>query len=209
MQKVQIATTSTNRQDEASEVIPNRSFLYNQEQNTMFIKYDENLKSVESKVDNKNIVLKEVDGLSCICLADDVTVKSTTVSPDNKVVVVNEFHLEDVTSPQKKIFLVVKTSDTIKEGMYGEIFRLGENITESYHISISSNPKSKNVIQGSSTNNLAKIKRFTHGDIEYYGIEFATDENADLYFHGVSNIDRLKPPLYKNYRDNTITEAAD
>ena len=207
MQKILIPTTSINSQSIAEEVIPNKSLLYNQETEMLYVKYNNELHTVYSPVDNKNIVLTEKDNVSYISLNENPIVKSTTTSPDDKVHVVNNLFLDTITAAQRTIFLLVKVSDDVQEGLYGEIFRLGDSVSESYHIMVSSSSDSKNVLLGSSSTKPATIKEYEYSGSNYYGIEFATDDEADLYFHGVSSLDTLSPPYYKNYRDSMMTEV--
>ena len=207
MQKILMPTTSNGGQTNAEDAIPNKSPLYNQETGMFFIKYDEELHTAYTPVDWNNIVLTTKDNVSYISLNENPVVKSTNTSPDDKIHVINNLYLDSVTTAQRSIFLLVKISDDTKEGLYGEIFRRGKNVSEAYHISVSSKSDNKNVLLGSSSTTMAKIKKYSYSGSTYYGIEFATDDDADLYFHGVSNLDVLEPPYYKNYRDTLMTEV--
>lgn len=197
MQEFLILTSDDEHFQEAFDSLHNRSLLYDKDNNKFGIVYD-GFNVINSYVDDVNIKITD----DKISLSDDVLVKSTKVNPLEQVKF-NGILAENAITDQKSIYLLLKHSDEQNESICGELFRLGENISEMYHISVSSNGQNK--IFGSSTNlTEAEILKFSFSGIIYYGIKFKDKNTSSLYFHGYSNIDNLKPPMYTNYRDNQL-----
>ena len=207
MQKVLIATTSKSLLQELSDNLENRNLIYSRNTNQLYIKYH-GLRPRYYSVGGGNLIIKNINGVNYLALVDGVLVKSTDVSPDNIVHNVNGLMVENAINSQNTIYLVVKVSDTINETFCGEICRFGINISEMYHVSISS--KNKPSIAGSSGNTKpAEIKKVSFNGEEYYGIKFSSNTISNLYFHGYSNVETLLPPMITEYTDNQITVLED
>lgn len=204
MQEFLIPTTNSANQELASSSIRNRSFLYNQEKNTLYLKYNDALKSFSADVDNKNIITRNIDGSDLVSLADDVNVKTTTVSPDSLIINKCSILAEKAITDLKSIYLIIRVSDEYNEGFCGELFRFGENVSEMYHVVVSC--KEKPEIFGSSNNGkTASINKYSYAGGTYFGISFNDTTTSNLYFHGFNTIKNLAPPNYTNYRDSQIT----
>ena len=207
MQEVLIATTSKSLLQELSDNLENRNLIYSRNTNQLYIKYH-GLRPRYYSVGGGNLVIKNINGVNYLALVDGVLVKSTDVSPDNIVHNVNGLMVENAINSQNTIYLVVKVSDTINETFCGEICRFGINISEMYHVSISS--KNKPSIAGSSGNTKpAEIKKVSFNGEEYYGIKFSSNTISNLYFHGYSNVETLLQPMITEYTDNQITVLED
>lgn len=208
MQHLKIATSDKENLLSFADLLKNRSLLYDKESNRFYVKYDEELRQIFNEVDDKNIVIKKIDGDEYISLAEDVVVKSTSVSPDVKIHNYNGLLAENAVTDQKSIYLIMKTSESIKETFCGEICRFGSNVSEMYHISVSSNGK-PSIVGSSGTTKPAEVKKVSFAGVEYYGIVFQDKMSSNLYFHGFSNVKQLAPPKYSNYRDNQLTILED
>lgn len=207
MQEVLIATTSKSLLQELSDNLENRNLIYSRNTNQLYIKYH-GLRPRYYPVGGGNLTIKNINGVNYLALVDGVLVKSTDASPDNIVHNVNGLMVENAINSQNTIYLVVKISDTINETFCGEICRFGINISEMYHVSISS--KNKPSIAGSSGNTKsAEIKKVSFNGEEYYGIKFSSNTISNLYFHGYSNVETLLPPMITEYTDNQITVLED
>ena len=207
MQEVLIATTSKSLLQELSDNLENRNLIYSRNTNQLYIKYH-GLRPLYYSVGGSNLIIKNINGVNYLALVDNVLVKSTDVSPDNMVHNVNGLMVENAINSQNTIYLVVKISDTINETFCGEICRFGTNISEMYHVSISS--KNKPSIVGSSGNTKsAEVKKVSFNGEEYYGIKFNSNTTSNLYFHGYSNVETLLPPMITEYTDNQITVLED
>ena len=207
MQEVLIATTSKSLLQELSDNLENRNLIYSRNTNQLYIKYH-GLRPRYYSAGGGNLIIKNINGVNYLALVDNVLVKSTDVSPDNIVHNVNGLMVENAINSQNTIYLVVKISDTINETFCGEICRFGTNISEMYHVSISS--KNKPSIAGSSGNTKsAEIKKVSFNGEEYYGIKFNSNTISNLYFHGYSNVETLLPPMITEYTDNQIMVLED
>lgn len=208
MQQLTIPTTNKPNLLNFAALLKNRSILYDKDSNSFYVKYDDELRQVYNKVDNKNIIIKNIDGDDYVSLSDDVVVMSTNVSPDDKIHNYNGLLAETAITNQKSIYLIMRTSESIKECFCGEICRFGNNVSEMYHVSVSSNSK-PSIVGSSGTTKPAKIKKISFAGIEYYGLVFQDRLESNLYFHGFSNVNQLAPPNYSNYRDNQLTILED
>lgn len=208
MQEVLIATTSKSLLQEFSDNLENRNLIYSRNTNQLYIKYHGLRPRYYSVGNGDNLIIKNINGVNYLSLADDVLVNSTDVSPDNIVHNVNGLMVENAINGQNTIYLVVKVSETVNETFCGEVCRFGMNISEMYHVSISS--KNKPSIVGSSGNTKsAEIKKVLFNGEEYYGIKFNSNTLSNLYFHGYSNVETLLPPMITEYTDNQITVLED
>ena len=208
MQQLLIPTTDKSNLLNFAELLKNRSILYDKDSNAFYVKYDDDIKQVYNNVDNKNIIIKSIDGDDYVSLVDDVTVMSTSVSPADKVHNYNGLLAENAVTNQKSIYLIMKTSESIKECFCGEIYRFGSSVSEMYHISVSSNSK-PSIVGSSGTTKSAEVKKISFAGVEYYGLVFQDKLDSNLYFHGFSNVNQLAPPKYSNYRDNQLTISED
>lgn len=195
MQDLLIFTTNDFIQDYVvKNLISNRSFLYNQVRNILYIKYDDKLRSFISSVDEVNLVKTMIKNIDYISLADNVQSHSTDVCPDDKVHIINKLFLENATHPDKSILLIMPI-DSKSKSICGEIFRCGEDITESYHISISNKEKNNNFIAGSSGNSInATIIKVNYENQDYYALKFSDSKTANLHFHGYLDYDFSSVP---------------
>lgn len=203
MQEILVASASKSRIQEASNTLNDRSLIYEVDDNQLYINYH-GLRPCYYVVDNITLTVKNLNGANHVGLADNAHVKALDVSPDNIVHSTNALMAQDAISSQNTIYLIVKASKTINETVLGELYRLGENVSEMYNVSISS--KNKSLISGSSSlNKSVAIKKFLFNGEEYYGIKFNDDAPSSLYFHGFSNVNLLSPPLHTEYTDDQLT----
>ena len=203
MQEILVASASKSRIQEASNTLNDRSLIYEVDDNQLYINYH-GLRPCYYVADNITLAVKNLNGANHVGLADNAYVKALDVSPDNIIHSTNALMAQDAISSQNTIYLMVKASKTINETVLGEMYRLGENISEMYNVSISS--KNKSLISGSSSlRESVVIKKFLFNDEEYYGIKFNNDAPSSLYFHGFSNVSLLSPPLHTEYTDDQIT----
>lgn len=203
MQEVLVATTSKSLLNETSEYLENRNLIYDRNTNQLYIKYY-GLRPRYYSVGGDNLITKEINGVKCISLENDVFVKSTDVSPDNTIHCVNGLMIENAISNRNTVCLIMKISDTLNETFCGEICRFGINVSEMYHVSISSR-NSPSIVGSSGNTKPAKIKKVMFNGEQYYGIKFSNDILSSLYFHGYSNVHTLLPPLITEYTDDQIT----
>ena len=197
MQEILIASASKSLIQKASNTLNDRSLIYEVDDNQLYI-------NCYYVADNITLAVKNMNGVNHVGLADNAYVKALDVSPDNVIHSTNVLMAQDAINSQNTIYLIVKASKTINETVLGELYRLGENISEMYNVSVSS--KNKSLISGSSSlKESAVIKKFLFNDEEYYGIKFNNDAPSSLYFHGFSNVSLLSPPLHTEYTDDQIT----
>lgn len=181
MQEILVATTNNKFFDEAKSVLSNRSLLYNKDTKKLYIKYNNELVDLSTKVDNMNIVIDK-DGK--VALSPDISCKSFIVQPSKDAPKVNGNKLIGKTLANRNILLLMKQEETALNTMAGEVFELGTGISSSYHMSLSSNGSRS--LNGSSTfeKKAVFVKCVLSNSDVYFGIKFPNDIPADIYFNG-------------------------
>lgn len=204
MQELLIPTTSSTVEEEATDAIPNRSFLYNQETNVLNIKYNDKLHKI--KVDpDEDCILWDKDLV--IHLNDDIHMATTRVDAEDVISCpVKCFKIHDNgTSSTKSILLLMKYSEKPVYGMSGELFRMGSKICGAYHMSITSNGRCSIIGASTDESKAFGIKAIYKGSY-YVGIKFNSQMSSHLYFHGFdTRTEGAMPPLLEDYKDSDIT----
>ena len=194
--------------DTALAAIKNRSLLYNTDTKRLYMKYDDvaNLVNAQNAADNVNIVLNDSDE---VALADDISVKTVTVTPLTGYPSMNDCIDFGVTTASSTIKLLCKKSDINMGAIGGELYESGTGLNSMYHFSLASNG-SRFLGGSSSYDTKAYFVDCVYDGNEYYGIKFPSGINAQLLFHGYDNISTLlaPPPSYQDTDFTAITALA-
>ena len=181
MQEVLIATTCSSQFEKASAQIKNKSLLYDKDKDRLYIKYNDEMHLVGSKVDNDNIVLNSDNEIS---LADNVHCKTLTVVPDDSGIVYKDNVVFAETTDDKRIVLLFKLNSNETVGTIGGKFY--ENGDYTSGLSFSASVSGSRHIDGSSTGEMPKWCRCTYHGIDYLGLRFNT--STKIYFSGYEYI---------------------
>lgn len=181
MQEVLIATTCSSQFENASAHIKNKSLLYDKDKDRLYIKYNDEMHLIGSKVDNDNIVLNDDSQIS---LADDVHCKTLTVAPDDSGIVYKDNVVFAETTDDKRIVLLFKLNSNETVGTIGGKFY--ENGDYTSGLSFSASVSGSRHIDGSSTGEMPKWCRCTYHGIDYLGLRFNT--STKIYFSGYEYI---------------------
>lgn len=124
MQEVLIATTCSSQFENASAHIKNKSLLYDKDKDRLYIKYNDEMHLIGSKVDNDNIVLNDDSQIS---LTDDVHCKTLTVAPDDSGIVYKDNVIYAETTENKRIVLLFKLNSEETVGtICGKFYENGD-----------------------------------------------------------------------------------
>lgn len=181
MQEVLIATTCSSQFENASAHIKNKSLLYDKDKDRLYIKYNDEMHLIGSKVDNDNIVLND-DGQ--ISLADDVHCKTLTVAPDNSGIVYKDNVIYAETTENKRIVLLFKLNSEETVGTIGGKFYENGDFTSG--VNFSASVSGSRHIDGSSTGEVPTWCRCTYHGIDYLGLRF--NSSTKIYFSGYEYI---------------------
>lgn len=201
MQEVLIATTCSSQFENASAHIKNKSLLYDKDKDKLYIKYNDEMRLVGSKVDNDNIIL---NGDNEISLADNVHCKTLTVAPDDSGIVYKDNVVFAETTDAKRIVLLFKLNSNETIGTIGGKFYENGNYTSG--LSFSASVSGSRYVDGSSTGDMPKWCRCTYHGIDYLGLRFNT--STKIYFSGYEYLkDEYKVDF--EYTDSTFTSVKD
>ena len=177
MQEVLIATTCSSQFENASAHIKNKSLLYDKDKDKLYIKYNDEMRLVGSKVDNDNIILNSDNEIS---LADNVHCKTLTVAPDDSGILYKDNVVFAETTDAKRIVLLFKLNSNETVGTIGGKFYENGNYTSG--LSFSASVSGSRYVDGSSTGDMPKWCRCTYHGINYLGLRFNT--STKIYFSG-------------------------
>lgn len=181
MQEVLIATTCSSQFENASAHIKNKSLLYDKDKDRLYIKYNDEMHLIGSKVDNDNIVLNDDSQIS---LADDVHCKTLTVAPDDSGIVYKDNVIYAETTEDKRIVLLFKLNSEETVGTIGGKFYENGDFTSG--INFSASVSGSRHIDGSSTGEVPTWCRCTYHGIDYLGLRF--NSSTKIYFSGYEYI---------------------
>lgn len=181
MQEVLIATTCASQFENASAHIKNKSLLYDKDKDRLYIKYNDEMHLIGSKVDNDNIVLNDDSQIS---LADDVHCKTLTVAPDDSGIVYKDNVIYAETTEDKRIVLLFKLNSEETVGTIGGKFYENGDFTSG--INFSASVSGSRHIDGSSTGEVPTWCRCTYHGIDYLGLRF--NSSTKIYFSGYEYI---------------------
>ena len=208
--QVAIASTSSEKEEDAVEALYSRSLLYNRDRK------DLNIVLENSETKEKELVpLTQADEFNVtkndqnkIALKDDIQVKSitTTNGPINW-----KSQTPIATTSDGHYILLLCKQDTEgalgKAIIGGEIIEAGDGVYSHYQISVSSS--GSRLLKGASTaEKRAKLVLCKYNGTYYYGIKFSSGLPAVVSFAGWTSVeDAVSAPDFSSYTDGDMSET--
>lgn len=199
MQNLLLPVTATETIDNATQGILNRSPLYDKDENKLYIKYDDKLNLIRTRVDNDNIILNENDELT---LTDNIHCKSATVKPDDSGIAYKANIPFAETTDDRTIILISKINNN-NGAISGNLYIAGTDIAGGYHFTVTS--AGTRYLEGTTSNGSASYVRVTYNNEDYIGIRFLP--NTKVYFSGYDlRNEYIMPPDYNTYNDKSYSK---
>lgn len=175
--KILIASTSTEKEEAAKNALENRSLLYNKDKNKLFVKYNNELNPIGANPDNKNIIENENGD---IALKDIPTVDGIVINQNGSDNWRGQRLLGNITSEMNILLFFPKD-----EAQYigGEILQKGTNVHGHYEISLT-NTGSRAFKGATSDAKKANLISCTYQGKIWYGIRFYSENTSKIFFSG-------------------------
>lgn len=191
--KILLPSSSSEKLEEATSQIPNRSPLYDVDDKQLYVKYDEELIPIgKIAVDDYNI---QFDADHRVKLNENITVKTVTVEPVASGIAYNASIDFGKQPAFRSIRLICKKQSGNHGVIGGMIYEQGEGVDSVYHFMLT--PSGSRSLSGATTYSekaifvQVTIKGDTAKDPgTYLGIQFPANSKAQLYFNGFNTIDK-------------------
>lgn len=203
-------TCTDDYQDVATSNLLDRSLLYNRDKKDLNIIIGRKAVPLTA-VDGENIVK---DNNNFISLNDDITVNTVTTLGDGQGLPWKSQSRLFTSETNHKIYLFFKQVEdaSVKGFIGGEIMIVGNDTYGHYQISLSST--GSRLLKGATTDKdrarLVLCRFANDPDTFYYGIKIKSEDTANVYFTGWSDIeDSIKAPVFMEYGDSDLSEVVE